>query len=235
VTRLHQSVMDRILERVAHGELRPGDWLPSEQRMEAELGISRGVARETIQALKERGVVDVRHGRGQWIRPEDDWNVLDQQVLAAVIDARRFDVLREVVECRALLAPSVAALAAKRTTSEASDRLVAAHARLREAAEARRRATPLDDPFVAAEIEFHRTLARMAGNRVVARILGPVDEGLAVVHHELAADPRGTIVRLLGKVRAGVEAGDPERAGAAMEAGVTQTRRWLTHAQSTAA
>ena len=232
MTRLHQSAMDRILERVAHGELQPGDWLPSEQRMEAEFGISRGVARETIQALKERGVVDVRHGRGQWIRGEDDWNVLDSHVLAAVIDARRFDLLREVVECRALLAPSVAALAAKRTTSEALERLVAAHTRLRDVAAARRRATPLDDPFVAAEIEFHRALARMAGNRVVARILEPVDEGLAIVHHELGADPRAAVVRLLGKVRAGVEARDAERARAAMESSVTQTRRWLTQAQS---
>jgi DNA-binding FadR family transcriptional regulator len=224
--------MDRILERVAHGEIQPGDWLPSEQRMEAELGISRGVARETIQALKERGVVDVRHGRGQWICAEQDWNVLDQHVLAAVIDARRFDLLREVVECRSLLAPSVAALAAGRSSSDARDRLAAAHARLRDAAGARRRATPLDDPFVAAEIEFHRALAGMARNRVVARILGPVDEGLAIVHHELAADPRGAIVRVLGKVRGGVEAGDADRARAAMENGVTQTRRWLTQAQS---
>jgi GntR family transcriptional regulator, galactonate operon transcriptional repressor len=235
VTRLHQSAMDRILDRVAHGEIRPGDWLPREQRMEAELGISRGVARETVQALKERGVVDVRHGRGQWIRPEEDWNVLDQHVLAALIDARRFDLLREVVECRALLAPSVAALAAKRKTRETLDRLVAAHARLENAAGARRRATPHDDPFVGAEIEFHRALARMAGNRVVGRILEPVDEGIAIVHHELAADPRDAIVRLLGRVRAAVEAGNADRARAAMESSVGQTRRWLTQAQSAAA
>jgi DNA-binding FadR family transcriptional regulator len=232
MTRLHQSAMGRILERVAHGELQPGEWLPSEKGMETEFGISRGVARETIQALKERGVVDVKHGRGQWIRDEDDWNVLDHHVLAAVIDARRFDLLREVVECRALLAPSVAALAAKRTTRAALQRLTAAHAGLREAAGARRRATPLDDPFVTAEIEFHRTLARIAGNRVVGRILEPVDEGLAVVHHELADDPRDALVRLLGKVHAGVEARSADRARTAMEGSVAQTRRWLTQAES---
>jgi|SRR5215207_7715085 len=227
--------MERILERIAEGALQPGDWLPSEQRMKQELGISRGVARETVQALKERGVVEVRHGRGQWVRPEDDWNVLDRHVLAAVVAARRFDVLDELVECRALLGPPAAALAARRANAEVRELLDAAHARLRDAAGLRRRPAADDDPFFAAEIELHRAIARLAGNRVLARLLEPVDTGLALAHHELLAGQRDGIVRQLDKVRAAVAERDPEAARGAVERGVAQTRRWLRQAQSTGA
>ena len=49
MTRLHQTAMESILQRVADGEHRAGEWLPSEERLKDELGISRGVARETIR------------------------------------------------------------------------------------------------------------------------------------------------------------------------------------------
>src|SRR5918997_4267618 len=104
MTRLHQTAMENILQRVADGELAPGEWLPSEERLKDELGISRGVARETISALKERGIVAVRHGRGQRVLPESHWDLLDAQVLAAVVTARRLDLVREILECQALLA-----------------------------------------------------------------------------------------------------------------------------------
>jgi DNA-binding FadR family transcriptional regulator len=227
--------MERLLERIAEGELPPGEWLPSEQRMMREFEISRGVARETVQALNERGVLGVKHGRGQWVRPEQDWNVLDPQVLAAVVAARRFDLVEEVVDCRALLGPSVAELAAGRATGESLALVDSTHARLRDATKLRRRPTSSDDPFVAAEIEFHRAIARTAGNRALSRLLDPVDTGLAVAHHELAADQRDAIVRQLDKLRAAVAARDAARARSAVERGVAQTRRWLKQAQSTRA
>lgn len=222
--------MARILERIADGELQPGDWLPSEQRMAVELDISRGVVRETVQALNERDVLEVRHGRGQRVRPEHDWNLLDGQVLAAVVGARRLDLVEEVVDCRALLGPPTAALAAARATDDGLERLDAAHGRLRDAAG--RRPARFDDPFVAAEIDFHRAIARLAGNRVLARLLEPVDSGLALAHHELVADQRDGIFRQLDKVRAAVAARDEDAARTAVERGVAQTRRWLRSARA---
>lgn len=234
MARLHQTAMERMLERIAEGELAPGAWLPSEDRLRNELQISRGVARETVQALKERGVVDVKHGRGQWVRPEEEWNVLDPQVLAAIIGARRFDLLHELVDCRALLAPPVVAIAAERATGEAIVHLDETHARLRDAAGRRRRPNRDDDPFVVAEIEFNHTVSRLAGNRILARLLDPVDQGLAIVHHALTADERPALVRQLGRVRKAIAARDPEAARTALAGGVRQTRLWLKQEQSPA-
>src|SRR5688572_11151006 len=130
--------METIMQRVVDGELEPGEWLPSEERLKDELGISRGVVRETISALKERGIVDVRHGRGQRVLAEDAWDLLDAQVLAAIVTGRRLDLVREIVECQAMLEPAAAALAASRATDEAIDELGDLHAAVVLAAAGRR-------------------------------------------------------------------------------------------------
>src|SRR5215218_7463982 len=97
--------MEAILQRVVDGAIEPGEWLPREVDLAEQYGVSRGVIREAVQALRERGLVDVRHGRGQWVLPEEHWDLLDVQVLQAVVTARRLDLLSEIVECRRLLEP----------------------------------------------------------------------------------------------------------------------------------
>jgi DNA-binding FadR family transcriptional regulator len=230
VTRLHQTAMEAILQRVADGELAPGDWLASEERLKDEHGISRGVARETIFALKERGIVEVRHGRGQRVLPEDEWNLLDTQVLAAVIAARRIDLVQEIVECQAMLEPAAAALAAGRASGEAIEELASRHSAAARAAGGRRHGIARQDPLVVAEIAFHRTLGRMTGNRPLQRMLAPIHTALALTRHELAAGEDDALVRVLGRTLRAVRARDPEAARKSVEARIAQTRRWLKRA-----
>ena len=101
--------------------------LPKEERLAAELDVSRGVVRECIRALEERGVVRVRHGRGATVLPARAWNVLDPEVFAAVHGAaggRR--LVSEAVEARAIVQGEAAALAAERSRPEAVRALTAA-------------------------------------------------------------------------------------------------------------
>src|SRR5919199_4949196 len=79
--------MQTLLARIAAGTYATGTMLPKEERLAEELDVSRGVVRECIRALEERGVVRVRHGRGATVLPARAWNVLDPTVFAAVHEA----------------------------------------------------------------------------------------------------------------------------------------------------
>jgi hypothetical protein len=58
--------------------------------------VSRGVARETIRAMKERGAIAVKHGKGATVSAPSEWDVFDADVLAATLESRRGgDVLAE--------------------------------------------------------------------------------------------------------------------------------------------
>ena len=235
MTRLHQTAMEQILQRIADGDLKPGEWLASEVGLQTEHGVSRGVARETIWALSERGLLEVRHGRGQRVLPEEDWDLLDDKVLVALVTARRIDLLRELVECRALLEPQAITLAVERASERQRAELATSHAAVQDAVRRRRHPLALADPLVQAEVTFHRALARMTGNRPLQRMLEPVHVGLAAARHELAPEEREPVVRVLGRTRKAVEAGDSEAARKSVAAGITQMRRWLARAERAAA
>src|SRR3954471_15214707 len=111
--------MTRVLDRLLEGDPPAGEMLPREELMAEEYGVSRGVVRETVRALEERGVLAVKHGRGARVLPVAEWNVLDPEVLAAILASRRAgEVLRELTEYRMLLEAPAARLAAHRRSDE---------------------------------------------------------------------------------------------------------------------
>lgn len=197
--------MDTLLARIADGTYPTGSMLPKEERLAAELDVSRGVVRECIRALEERGVVRVRHGRGATVMPARAWNVLDPQVFSAVHGAaggRR--LVSEAVEARAIVQCQAAALAAERSRPEAVRALTAAV----EAIE-----TATNDRLVAAELEFDRALADAAGNRPLARVTTALADAMAG-----AAPPRPSRPDGYRRVLDAIAAADPAAARAAMEA-----------------
>jgi DNA-binding FadR family transcriptional regulator len=222
--------METLLQRVVEGEYAAGEWLPSETRLVEEMGVSRGVVRDAIEALRKRGVLYVRHGRGQRAEPEAEWDLVDADVLAAIVAARRIDLVRELVECQAMLEPGAAALAAERASDDAIEELGTRLADVVAAAGRRRHGLALQDPLVRAEIEFHRTLARLTGNRPLERMLAPVGTALALVRHELAGGDEEALVRALRRTLRAIEARDPEAARKSVDARVAAARRWLKRA-----
>lgn len=231
MTRLRDDVIHTIMQRVLDGDYVPGQWL-TETPLSEELGVSRGVVREAVAALERRGILHVRHGRGQTPLPEESWDLLDAEVLAAIVAAPRLDLVGELVDCQALLEPPAAALAAERATDESAAELASRlDAVVSAAGGRRRRVAALADPVVTAEIDFHRTLARMTGNRPLQRMLAPVGTALALARHELAAGEEEALVRALRRTLRAVEKRDPEAARKSVEARVAAARRWLKRAR----
>lgn len=162
---------------LAAGHPPAGTMLPKEQALAAEYGFSRGVARELIRALEERGVVRVTHGRGATVQPQRQWNVLDRDVLGALSATRRAgDVVEELLECRRLVEVPAAALAADRATSDDLDEMERALSAMDSpAGTSRRRAEPA--PIVRAQLAFHHALAHATQNRPLARFVHVLLDG----------------------------------------------------------
>jgi DNA-binding FadR family transcriptional regulator len=191
--RLHREIMELLLGRIAAGTYPAGSMLPKEQLLAAELDVSRGVIRECIRALEERGVVRVRHGRGATVLPTRAWNVLDPEVFAAVRSApggRR--LAGEAVEARALVLGEAAALAARRGRPDALKSLSAA-------------VDAVETGAAGAELEFERALVDAAGNRPLARVVAALAE---------IAPARGGGGHR--RVLEAIAAGDPDAARAAL-------------------
>src|SRR5215210_4434091 len=63
---LYHQVYRRIAQEIEHGELHPGDRLPSERWFCDELGVSRATVRRAIEELVTDGLVEGR-GRGSFV------------------------------------------------------------------------------------------------------------------------------------------------------------------------
>jgi GntR family transcriptional repressor for pyruvate dehydrogenase complex len=65
---LVDDIVRRLEAEIAGGALRPGDQLPPERDLCAQLGVSRTSVRSAVQRLAERGLVSVEMGRGTFVR-----------------------------------------------------------------------------------------------------------------------------------------------------------------------
>src|SRR5262245_13376825 len=115
MARLHRDILRTLTSDIVAGVRKPGEMLPREVDLAAEFDVSRYVARETIRAMEERGLVSVRHGRGATITEPEEWEVFDPNVLAASLETERGGaILAQYLECRRVLEVEAAGFAAER-------------------------------------------------------------------------------------------------------------------------
>ena len=98
---LYARVEATLADRIAAGVLAPGDRLPSEDELVAEFAVSRTTIRSAIQGLVQRGVVEIRRGRGTFVVARkivqeltnltgfvEDMEVLGRKPTARLLDQR---------------------------------------------------------------------------------------------------------------------------------------------------
>ena len=151
---LSVQVAKSLAERIARGELKPGDKLPSEHEMVASYGVSRTVVREAVSSLKSSGLVMSRQGVGVF--------VLEPTVAMPFrIDVADLGTVNEIInllELRISLESEAAALAAVRRTD--------VHiGNLRVAVELMARGIEAQEDAVDADFRFHQEIAQATGNR----------------------------------------------------------------------
>jgi GntR family transcriptional repressor for pyruvate dehydrogenase complex len=203
--------------------------LPKETDLAAEFDVSRGVARETIRAMEERGLISVRHGKGATINGAEDWDVFDPDVLAATLDSERSgDVLAQYLECRRVLEVEAAGFAAERATTKDLERMSNALERMEESS-ARPPSQAAEERFHEADIAFHHALIAATGNRALGGLVERIDSALLLARYPLAR-PKYRQRRALPEHRrifAAVSSGDPAKARQAMSDHLDTIARYL--------
>jgi len=210
-------VLVRLIEAITSGELDPGETLPREEDLAVQYDVSRGVSREAIRALEERGLVTVKHGRGATVSERSEWDVLDPDVLAGLLVGPRADeVLDESIECRLIVETEAAALAAERAVDEDRAALADALDRMTEAARESRLNPRAERAYREAELGFDRALTGASGNPALARVAEPLQRALEVARPATGVDrlERGVAEREL--ILRAIERGEPEDAREAM-------------------
>jgi DNA-binding FadR family transcriptional regulator len=178
--------MTLLIADIVSGVRPAGDMLPREVDLAKEFDVSRGVARETIRAMEERGLISVKHGKGATINGPDHWDVFDPDVLAATLDSERGgEILGQYLECRRLLEVQAAALAAERATKREVAQIAEAFARM-EATTRRPPGEAAEHLFHEADVAFHQALINATGNRPLAGLVGRLHSVLVLARYPLA-------------------------------------------------
>ena len=109
------KVVQKIIDRLARRELKPGDKLPSEAVMAAELGVSRIALREGLKALAAKGLIVTRHGEGSFINQYSPKLLSDTLFNLSLLND---GPLLEILQLRKLIETEAARLCASNATAE---------------------------------------------------------------------------------------------------------------------
>lgn len=212
--------MTSTLREIAEGRYEVGSRLPPELEFAGQLGVSRGVIRELLRSLEDRSIIEIRHGRGAWVRPVGDWNVLDADVLAALMPTpASIGILTNYLECRRILEVEAAALAAERASGADLSSMADALATMTDLAVPSQTDPDADHRFHEADIAFHGAIFRASGNSVLPRVVEPVQRVMGTLRPRLALHPEHRLRKTLPEhkaILAAIADHDPERARAAM-------------------
>jgi GntR family transcriptional repressor for pyruvate dehydrogenase complex len=173
--RTFEEVTEQVRDLLLGGTLGPGDRLPAERELAKMLGVGRPALREALRGLEATGLIELRKGKfgGAFVckgKPD-------------IVSARMSDMLRlgnvsieELFEVRVWIETGmVRAACAHRTTDDLT--ALGDNVRLAEEKHLQGRY----DERTAANIDFHRLLARAAHNPVAELII----QGLAKALHGL--------------------------------------------------
>jgi DNA-binding FadR family transcriptional regulator len=165
VKTLPDQVVQSILHRIASGDLRPGQRLPSQRELARAMGVGLAAVREAIQRLTALKVLEATHGSGTVVRPFR-WIPLVYEPSTFQLAVRRIGV-QSLWEARRLLEGQIIRLAAERATEPDIEALRTVLAR----------AEPLPGDYEASQAlnrEFHIALARAAQNQVLEDLVAPL-------------------------------------------------------------
>lgn len=182
--RLPEVVAEQMQDFILESGLQPGDRMPTEPELAETYDVSRQVIREATRMLDQRGLIDIRAGRGMTVSKLGTEGVADIYRLLLRLQP---DSFAELMEVRRILEPAIAALAARRRTEsdvlEMTDILAQARENMEDFAKC-----------LALDLAFHDKVAGCTKNSLLTRLAEPVNSSLRDIYQEptayLASQPR---------------------------------------------
>lgn len=168
--RLSEFAIHEIQRMIAEEYPAPGSRLPKEADLADRFQVSRIVIREAMKILEDRGVVEVRAGRGTvTVAPSPErvktslLQLFRDQPMPTIQD------MEQLLELRQVLEETTASLAAVRATADDLREIEMA------LQEMKKEGADLEQT-VSADLRFHRSIMRAAHNPFIEMVLDPLME-----------------------------------------------------------
>ncbi len=231
--KVFERVAEQIEKRILNGELSLGDRLPTERELAEQFKVSRTAVREAMKILAQKGLVDMRPGRGTIVidgareAMENSFGLLMKMKIGEVGGSGGLNGSDNLVEVRTILETEIAALAAARAT----EKDIAA---MREAIRVMDESLDNADTFITADNSFHEALAQGTQNTLILILLNSIVNLLSQQRKQIfeveGGPQRGQIHHR--RILESIVRRDPEAARAAMRAHLLQVRDDVGAAQN---
>ena len=216
-----ERLVDRVVEEIQHmiidGVLEAGMQLPGERELAEQIGVSRTVVREAIKTLHAKGMIDLKHGVGTFVRAIDGEQISGPLMMLLRTKGISLENLHQV---RMILEVEIAGVAASEATSGEV-------AHLQEVLSGLERG--MEDPLAFAEGDaaFHHALAELSHNPLLVMLLDSIGGLMHDVRMSVSNYP--DLFQMTfpdhGEVLASVKAKDPSRARQAMRHHLENARK----------
>ena len=155
---LTQEIVHDLGVNIVTGKFSGENSFPIESEICEKYGASRSIVREAIKVLNAKGLLIARPRRGTSVRPENEWNMLDPDVLYWMLN-RRFSLslLKHFTRARLAIEPAAAAEAARTASKKQIAEIEEMLNRMDEASRG------LHDPMDA-DIAFHASILAASNN-----------------------------------------------------------------------
>ncbi len=167
--KLYEYVVDEIGLRIINGRYRPGDTLPNEDALCREFDVSRGVVREAMKVLVQKGLVVLRPRTGTRVRPRREWNLFDPDVLLwKYRSGEKEAFIDNIMEMRRIIESEAAMRAASRAGEREVNRIRHVYEEMEAMIMAQDEA--LWEDCVLLDMQFHMAILESCGNELIAQI-----------------------------------------------------------------
>jgi GntR family transcriptional repressor for pyruvate dehydrogenase complex len=152
----YEIAAEKIVEFISNTGLKPGDRLPTEQRLGEQLGMSRGIVREAIKYLTATGLVAARKGVGVYVAGKPRMVAMPAIHLSMTVDPEHIQSLFDFRCMQEMLTVRLATERITVTELRDLDKILAANRQYAEAEDW--------TLFLESDDNFHLSIARAAHN-----------------------------------------------------------------------
>ena len=162
--KLSDQVFDRLWEMIVSGELKPGDFIPSERRLMEKFAVGRPAVREALQALANKGVIRISHGERSRVNELTANIALDQvDDVAKLLLSAEPSNLEHLKQIRKILEAGSVRIASEVCTSEDVQKL-------RALVDQQKRQLKNPTDFIETDIAFHTAIANASRNPLLKAV-----------------------------------------------------------------
>lgn len=173
IKRLSESIADDILSMITiENKFLPGDKLPNEMEFSEELNISRTTLREAIRILAANGILEIKRGKGTFVKKDIDLNN-NMQLFNSLSNAKIN--AKDLYEMRLIFEPAAAYYATIRASDTELKRILDYGKQIEKEILLKKDRTDVEQ-------KFHKSIAKATHNefmdKLVPVIFQAIDKGV---------------------------------------------------------